>query len=283
MNIFITRKVATELLNSNRKAGGVHGLITSDLPQDGCRTVTASTMWRSLLPALLCLALLVGLPTAVQAQTQTLVSNLNIESVSGGYLTKDHAQAFTTGGNSAGYILNSVDLLFIHTSTTANGNVTVTIRNDDSGSPSNTSSDILGTLTGTFVDSMSDPVVTFTPAAGISLAANTTYWFVFDVTDADAFGAGTGDQRNTHKTAFSGATSNNEDASSASGWSIADELVQRSRDSTGAWAKNPLNQSMKLRINGVVNPTGFSTPLIRSFIDWLRGFFAQAPVESLDR
>ncbi|MCY3851985.1 MAG: fibronectin type III domain-containing protein, partial [Gammaproteobacteria bacterium] len=193
-------------------------------------------------PALLGLA---ALGWASGAGAQVLVSNLGQADGSAGSLGNDHAQAFTTGSNSAGYSLSSVEMEFSLTSTASNNNITVTIHTDSNGAPGT----LAGTLTNpTFTAQSSDVVLTFTaPAAGIDLAANTTYFFVLDV-DANAGHTSTS-VRNT--------ASDNEDAGAAAGWSIADtSLFRNAAWSAGNWGG--FSQSKKIRINGAAKtpPTG---------------------------
>ena len=172
--------------------------------------------------------------------TQVLVSNLGQANGGSGGMTNDHAQAFTTGGDSAGYILTSVDMQFRHLSDTSfftTRGATVSIRSDSTGNPGT----VLGTLTApSFSRFTSDQTLNFAASgAGIDLEANTKYWVVLDV---DQNPAGNNSVRNT--------ASDNEDSSSAPGFSIANDGHYRSFGSnTDSWTS--FHQARKIRINGV--------------------------------
>ena len=169
----------------------------------------------------------------VTAAVAALVSNMN-QTTSGtaNSTSQDGAQAFTTGTNSFGYTLESVQI-----SLTVGGSPfpahTVSIWTESSNNPGSS----LGTLTNP------DPVVngvnTYTTTDGISLSAGTTYFIVVDNSpNAGDFG----------RIAVTG--SDSEDSGAASGWSIGDGRVYRDHDSTGSWGI--FNNSLKIRINGQV-------------------------------
>jgi len=135
------------------------------------------------LPATALRLVLLAFPAGAFAQ-QALVSNLGqadlelaspINSLLGEI---DHAQQFTTGGNSAGYRLNSVEIEFNRLD--AGIPFSVSIRTNASGAPGTA----VGTLqTPTFTPFTSDTVLTFSASgSGIALAANTSYFLVLDVT-----------------------------------------------------------------------------------------------------
>ena len=131
-----------------------------------------------------------------------LVSNIGQTDDSTGDLSAfDQAQAFTTGTNSGGYTLESVEIHLTNTSPPFPTH-TVSIWTDSSGSPGSS----LVTLTNPA--SVVDSVNTYT-TTGVRLAANTTYFIVVDSSPgANDFGF----IRNT--------SSDSEDAGAASGWSI---------------------------------------------------------------
>ncbi len=135
----------------------------------------------------------------------------------------DRAQAFTTGSNSAGYTLTSVDLSLKSTHTQAI--FTVAIHAGSSAAPVATS---LGTLTMTTALTSTGSLVGFDASGtGIELAANSTYWVVIDVSVTSA------------TTAFQVTTSTDED--SADGWSIAN---------THRKGANTISAAILLRVNG---------------------------------
>ena len=206
--------------------------------------------WLSLLPALLLLAaalVLSGSPQPAEAQTtpQILVSNLGQLSDGLGNDGSDHAQAFTTGDNAAGYTLTSVVIFFIEiASTQFLSNSEVTIRSDSGGSPGT----VLATLTDPPSRIFSLERFTFTaPDAGLDLAPNTQYWLVLDIT---------GDIPGNHR--IGNVNSDAEDAGGAPGWSIHNQGHYRSRTSDGGWTS--FAQSQSIAIKGVLKPASPVAP-----------------------
>ena len=119
------------------------------------------------------------------------------------------AQGFTTGANALGYTLDRIGLRFsvIDNTGTAGDELAVTLNKNDNGAPGA----VLCTLSDplTFVGAL---VNTFDPAAACPhLAASTTYFVVIERVVQDA-----ADQMSIART-----SSNDEDAGSAAGWSIA--------------------------------------------------------------
>ena len=161
-----------------------------------------------------------------------LVSNL--EQSTGGHgdlLDFDQAQAFTTGSNSAGYTLTSIEIEMFWNAT-PDASFTVSIHSDNSGAPGAS----LGTLT--HPSPLVDNAVNAFTHTGIDLDASTTYFVVLDAT-----GASGGSIRNADSPA--------EDLTSAAGWSIGDSSLYRNRTSSGGWTTS--QESKKIRINGTVN------------------------------
>ena len=112
---------------------------------------------------------------AFQEATVALVSNMNqTTSGSGNATNEDLAQAFTTGTNSLGYTLESVEIRYSVSGASPFPAHTVSIWTESSNNPGSS----LGTLTNP------DPVVngvnTYTTTDGISLSADTTYFIVVD-------------------------------------------------------------------------------------------------------
>ena len=123
---------------------------------------------------LVAVAGLLALPLQVQAQSQILVSNVGQSSAGhGSLLDFDQAQAFTTGSNSAGYTLKSVEIHIgtINENATA---FTVSVHSNSSGAPGAS----LGTLSNP-ASLAKNGVYAFT-TRGIALAAATTYFVVID-------------------------------------------------------------------------------------------------------
>ena len=143
--------------------------------------------------------------------------------------TYDHALAFTTSSNSDGYTLTGIK--FDLTGWSALG-YSLTVNTTVSGRPG----EALGTLmagseTGLFTHS------------GIDLAANTTYFVVFDST------SGSGRVRTTSRNTQTG----------MAGWSIADGNLYRSRSST-ATSWTTWTNSFRMRIDGTAKEAADSTP-----------------------
>ena len=186
------------------------------------------------------LAGLTALAVPAQAQTEiTLVSTIGQDNAGDtGQFTNDHAQAFTTGTDTAGYTLTGVDIhLFIAGSQRAG--LTVTINNDSSGSPGTS----LGTLTNPATTPATTGVYSWT-TTGIDLAASTTYFVVIDSTQNSNDGV-----RQTD--------SDDEDSGNAAGWSVGDSSFFRSRTSTGGWSS--WGQTKEIRIKGFAKGSGTDT------------------------
>ena len=171
-------------------------------------------------------ALLFGTGAAVAQTTVGLASNTGQASAPIG-IDGDRAQAFTTGSNYAGYRLTGVDLRMSSGSGTTPA-YTVRIHPDSSNSP--------GTSLGTLARQGSLPstagLVRFNASgSGISLAANTKYWMVLDVSTANA-------AYKVHTTSShaedTGAFATNTPArhGTAHGWSIANDRLSRNPGST---------------------------------------------------
>ena len=167
--------------------------------------------------------------------TTTLVSNTgqdNSGAVSIG--VSDHAQAFGTGSNTAGYDLASI-VLSLGNAPTGTGTLTVTVREDASGDPSGTA---LYTLT------TPDPIVgndlnTFPAPAGATLDANTTYWVVA------SYSAGTGTPNWWRVNLSDGI-----DSGGAAGWTIDSPYKQDSRTAPDGWTVGSSSRGMKLQVKG---------------------------------
>ncbi|MCY3698924.1 MAG: tandem-95 repeat protein [Gemmatimonadetes bacterium] len=174
-----------------------------------------------LLPRL-ALAALALAASAVPASAQSvLVSNIGQTGTTANLASRDRAQGFTTGSNTYGYTLTSVEVGF---GTQPDG-VTVRLA---TGLPSAT----------TFFATLTNPTTlvagnnTFTAPAGTQLRAGTTYFVVVR--------ANTGTIRTTQ--------SGSEDSGGAAGWSIADSTMTRPSTSTEAWT---LSAGARLiRVNG---------------------------------
>ncbi len=133
----------------------------------------------------------------------------------------DHAQAFTTGGDTAGYVLTKLQIGMNAVGTNANApTYTVNIcSTDGSGHPTSTCH---GELAGP--SSLAVGHNTFTPkSGGIVLNHNTTYAVVWDTTNG-----GTGFKVN-------GVSTSDEDVGAVAGWSIANSGLKRTQTTGTTW------------------------------------------------
>ena len=157
----------------------------------------------------------------------TLISNVGQTAATGAAqvsTSQSQAQGFTTGSDSGGYTLGSVELAVSSFSGTAS-DITVSIYSESSVNP--------GTVVHTLTTpaSISAAVTTFTAPSGATLAASTTYYVVISTT-----GSGISLSR-TNATA--------EDTGGVSGWSIAD-----SRRFLGGGGWNTTTNPIRMRVNG---------------------------------
>ena len=185
------------------------------------------------------LLVLTAVAFAVPARADVLVSNLGQASGGLGPVgSYDKVQAFTTGANSGGYTLTSVELKFGGVGTTNVFTVSIWSSNS-SGRPNS----LEGTLTNPSSLTASSNNTFTASGSGIDLSASTTYLVVVDGT------SGTAAVLNVN----SAASANAEDATSATGWSIADDSLYRGAGSTGGWTT--FNESMYIRVNGAAKTT----------------------------
>ena len=168
---------------------------------------------------------------ATTAVTGALVSNVGQTATGNANVTvtQSQGQGFTTGSDSGGYTLGSVELAVSSFSGTAS-DITVSIYSESSGDP--------GTVVHTLTTpaSISTPVTTFTAPSGATLAAGTTYYVVISTTGSEI------NLSRTNATA--------EDTGGASGWSIADD---RRLFAGGNWVNT--TSPIRMRINGATATT----------------------------
>ena len=178
--------------------------------------------------------------TAVETvETETFVANTGQADGGTSFLGNDFHQAFTTGSNSFGYSLHSVDVEFSTIdSAFSSSALTASIHAASGGSPGSS----LGTLTNpaSFPASTLDQTLTFTSSAGIDLEGSATYFLVIDM-DAG---------QSSSRVRLTG--SDAEDSGGLAGWSIADGAGTRTASSTGAWTPNV--SSLKISLDGVSKP-----------------------------
>ena len=194
--------------------------------------------------AVLATALPVHAQTSIQLVSTLGQSTSSLSSIRQDYLYQsDAAQAFTTGTHANGYRLTSVDLdLWVSGSSSNHDYVYgVSIWSADATGGPDTS---LGTLRNpTLSLGHEERTHTYTATgAGIDLETSTTYVIVVDVSTVGGCCGGVA-IRNT--------TSDNEDTDQATGWSIANDSLYRSWDSSGSWS--PFTQTRQIRVNGYAN------------------------------
>ena len=169
----------------------------------------------------------------LQAQSKILVSNVGLpnNSGSGSLIEFDQAQAFTTGSNSDGYTLRSVEIDIGANSDEYATVFTVSIHSNSSGTPGAS----LGTLSNPASVSR-DGVYAFT-TRGIALAASTTYFVVIDAVAISGL-----------QIYINNTSSNAQDPGKAPGWSIGDGSLYRDWDSSGSWTS--FHDSKQIRVKG---------------------------------
>ena len=156
-------------------------------------------------------------PVTLVSNTEQTLSSGDSVGISGA-TNQEIAVAFTTGPGEAGYTLAEVGVRLA--SVSADASPKVSVYTTSSGNPDSP----LHVLTNP--DTVANGDVTFTAAAGATLAANTTYAVVFQQT-------GTSGSYQVW-----GTTSAAEDAGGACDWSIADKLVFRdAAASAPAWSE----------------------------------------------
>ena len=178
--------------------------------------------------------LMLGFPAPAHAQT-VLVSNTGQSNAGQTSVNpNDHAQGFTTGQNTLGYSLTSIELGVGVAS--GSGTLTVTVRGDDgSGDPGGNT---LYTLNNPA--NVAAGLRTFTAPAGASLSANTQYFvqMVFAPNGSASYPR------------WDNTTSSLQDSASAIGWSIRNERHLRTPGSTG-WGSTNFTV-LQIRVNGQI-------------------------------
>ncbi len=178
--------------------------------------------------------LMLGFPAPAHAQT-VLVSNTGQSNAGQTSVNpNDHAQGFTTGQNTLGYSLTSIELSVGVAS--GSGTLTVTVRGDDgSGDPGGNT---LYTLNNPA--NVAAGLRTFAAPAGASLSANTQYFvqMVFAPNGSASYPR------------WDNTTSSLQDSGSAIGWSIRNERHVRTPGSTG-WGSTNFTV-LQIRVNGQI-------------------------------
>ena len=189
-------------------------------------------------------ALALGAPEQAAAQTTvTLISNTG-QSTSGSRDIggSDYAQAFDTGTVSGGYTLASIVLDF--SSAPGSSTLTVTVRADDSGSPSST---VLYTLTnpGTYAIGLNE----FSAPANATLAASTKYWVMASYS-ADTGGPGWNRVR----------IRDGVDSGAATGWELDDPYKNKVRTQAhSTFTVGSAQRALKIQVKGSAGTTADTT------------------------
>ena len=175
-----------------------------------------------------------------------LVSNTGKSQSSTDHLINDRAQAFTTGPNSTGYTLTSVDVALVVAPSGTEPVFTVAIWGSTAlGEPD--SSNVVGTL--------ESPTITTgvnnfpASGSGLPLTKNTTYFVVVDVTTSGS------------RVAISNTAADSEDTGGAAGWSIGDMGYLL----TTVWASQ--NDARRIAVRGHANSTGMGENTAPTFAD----------------
>ncbi len=211
---------------------------------DACTGRARARRFR-LLPVLALLLAAFSPFAAAPAAAAVLVSNVG-QTAGGnnGSFFSSHAQAFTTGSNTGGYTLTSIEV-HLHGTYTAQelAGLTAELWSASGGNPSMKVADL------TTPSSLSGGIATYTAPSSTTLTASTAYFVVLYSPSA-----GFGDRPST-------TTSDNEDSGAATGWSIADTSLVASNtlNPVGAtWGTR--TTSLLIRVNGSAVQTS-STPV----------------------
>ena len=189
--------------------------------------------WLAIIGILLAAALLLGSPAPSDAAEIVLVSNTGQHAYGGTPVgAYDHAQGFTTGKNTLGYVLTSIELQ-VHTAP-ANGTLTVSVREADGQDPSDT---VLYTLSNP--SNLGTGLRKFTAPTNSSLSAETTYFVHM------TFAVGL----NPTQPQWDLTDRTQEDSGAYDGWSIANVRHSRPTGSTGNWGA-PNNAFIKIKVKG---------------------------------
>ena len=190
------------------------------------------------------LALLLGAlgpfaPAPAEAQTVTLVTNFEQTKLTGTRFTGDNslAQGFTTGSNSAGYTLTSIEAISRGGGTAVQS---ATVRAElwsatTGGAPDSKIAD-LTTPSGAVA---ANTTMSFGAPAGTTLTASTTYYFVIYTVGA-------------FNLALESTSAHAEDSGGQSGWTIANAIrFQRSDSPSGStWSTDSQGAIALIRVKG---------------------------------
>ena len=180
----------------------------------------------------------------------------------------NHAQKFTTGAETAGYTVTSIDVLLRDVNSNSDF-PTITIESGATKPNSNVAT-LQTPMSGA---SGGDKPYRYTAPANLALSANTSYWIVIKGDRSAEEGLSPVTVRKTGWTII--------DAGSAAGWSI-ESKTWRSNIRNPGWSQSPNSSATSLRINGMTignqqavdPPTVTATPAVSAADDdsqWTEG------------
>ena len=232
------------------RESGAHGAAPSTPARPASRRDlrTGRARARGLSLLLPVLALLLGAlvpfaPAPAEAQTVTLVTNFGQTKLTGTRFTGDNslAQGFTTGSNSAGYTLTSIEAISRGGGTAVQA---ATVRAElwsatTGGAPDSKIAD-LTIPTGAVA---ANTTMSFGAPAGTTLTASTTYYFMIYTVGA-------------FNLALESTSAHAEDSGGLSGWTIADAIrFQRSDSPSGStWTTDSQGAIALIRVKGSAKP-----------------------------
>ncbi len=196
-----------------------------------------------LLPVLALLLAVLAPFAAAPAAAAVLVSNdgqtANTNTQRDWWLFGVYAQGFTTGSNTGGYTLTSIEANLYNPSgtnvATEFENLKVELWSDSNGDAGSKLADL------TKPTSYTAGKLTFTAPAGTTLSASTTYHVVFYTSPR-----GTGNLR------LRSTSSANEDSGAATGWSIGNtgRVINNASSVSGTWTGVSQGYSLRMVVNG---------------------------------
>ena len=187
-------------------------------------------------------AAVLSLPPAQQAEAQTtvtLVSNTGQTTAATRAFNDRFAAAFTTGANTGGYTLTSIDLVMTVSQALTSDqreSVKVQVWSNSSGSPNEKLWDL------TVPSSLSSGTVSLAAPSNTTLTASTTYHLVIDLSGTNS------------RVTLPNTNSNDEDTGAAAGWSIADTSR---RESGSNWSSR--SYLPRFQVKGYANQASTTT------------------------
>ena len=185
--------------------------------------------------------LLAGLAFAAPAAAVELVSNLGQTDSESRSLHRNRAQSFTTGTNTAGYILENV--VIYYTVPPGSGNTVTIVEADNIQGTAHNADGI--NLTAPTTPSVGSN--TFTAPTNTKLKANTTYWLIVRIAGA----------------AIKLGLTDSDAQTGASGWTMGDAHYHKSNLGITTWSVDSNSRAIKFQVNGTFD-TDTTTPLLQS-------------------